>query len=215
MAALVGYLAELRYGWAYRILDARHFGVPQRRRRVFIVALDLERGLTADRAAEVLSVGTRCDRHPATGQPKGSNAADGIGAGISRALSTSQERIDADTESFVVRPPPDAGGDRAPDGLAGRVDDRGELVNALAPVGGGPDDNDAQAGHLVNTLRVGPQRPQDGGPGDTVPIVTASGIADDPLLPLGLDSHRYRCCGNGVVAPVAEFVGERLAAVFS
>jgi hypothetical protein len=45
--------------------------------------------------------------------------------------------------------------------------------------------------------------------------VTASGIADDPLLPLGLDSHRYRCCGNGVVAPVAEFVGERLAAVFS
>ena len=34
----------------------------------------------------------------------------------------------------------------------------------------------------------------------------------DPLLPLGLDSHRYRCCGNGVIAPVAEWIGERLAA---
>jgi DNA (cytosine-5)-methyltransferase 1 len=30
-------LSELGYGWAYRILDAQHFGVPQRRRRVFVV----------------------------------------------------------------------------------------------------------------------------------------------------------------------------------
>jgi site-specific DNA-cytosine methylase len=36
-------------------------------------------------------------------------------------------------------------------------------------------------------------------------------MSDDPLLPLGLDSHRYRCCGNGVVAPVAEWLGQRLA----
>jgi site-specific DNA-cytosine methylase len=24
-------------------------------------------------------------------------------------------------------------------------------------------------------------------------------------------THRYRCCGNGVVAPVAEWLGARLA----
>jgi site-specific DNA-cytosine methylase len=30
------------------------------------------------------------------------------------------------------------------------------------------------------------------------------------LDPPGLDSHRYRCCGNGVVAPVAEWLGWRL-----
>src|SRR5215831_15701165 len=30
-------LGELGYGWAYRVLDARWFGVPQRRRRVFVV----------------------------------------------------------------------------------------------------------------------------------------------------------------------------------
>ncbi len=33
----LGALAELGYGWAYRILDAQYFGVPQRRRRVFVV----------------------------------------------------------------------------------------------------------------------------------------------------------------------------------
>jgi len=44
----------------------------------------------------------------------------------------------------------------------------------------------------------------------TTAILLGDGPQDDPLLPLGLDSHRYRCCGNGVVAPVAEWVGERL-----
>lgn len=36
---------------------------------------------------------------------------------------------------------------------------------------------------------------------------------DDPLLPRGLDSHRYRCIGNGVIAPVAEWIGRRLIEV--
>ena len=35
--AFLGALGELGYGWAYRVLDAQHFGVPQRRRRVFVV----------------------------------------------------------------------------------------------------------------------------------------------------------------------------------
>ena len=35
--AFLGGLAELGYGWAYRVLDAQFAGVPQRRRRVFVV----------------------------------------------------------------------------------------------------------------------------------------------------------------------------------
>jgi DNA (cytosine-5)-methyltransferase 1 len=35
--AFLGALGELGYGWAYRVLDAQYFGVPQRRRRVFVV----------------------------------------------------------------------------------------------------------------------------------------------------------------------------------
>jgi DNA (cytosine-5)-methyltransferase 1 len=50
MGAVVGTLADLGYGWAYRVLDAQWFGVAQRRRRVFIVAVFGD----ARRAAEIL-----------------------------------------------------------------------------------------------------------------------------------------------------------------
>ena len=36
-ACLLKGMAEFGYGFAYRVLDAQHFGVPQRRRRVFVV----------------------------------------------------------------------------------------------------------------------------------------------------------------------------------
>lgn len=35
--SILGGMAQLGYGFAYRVLDAQHFGVPQRRRRVFVV----------------------------------------------------------------------------------------------------------------------------------------------------------------------------------
>jgi site-specific DNA-cytosine methylase len=54
-------LEELGYGWAYRVLDARWFGVPQRRRRVFIVGC----AGGAARAASVLAVCEGCGGHPA------------------------------------------------------------------------------------------------------------------------------------------------------
>src|SRR5579875_134000 len=37
MGTILASLGDLGYGWAYRVLDAQWFGVPQRRRRVFIV----------------------------------------------------------------------------------------------------------------------------------------------------------------------------------
>jgi len=35
--SFLGAVAELGYGFSYRMLDAQHFGVPQRRRRIFVV----------------------------------------------------------------------------------------------------------------------------------------------------------------------------------
>ena len=48
---ILGTLAQLRYGFAYRVLDAQWWGVPQRRRRVFVVGCA---GGDWRRAAEVL-----------------------------------------------------------------------------------------------------------------------------------------------------------------
>jgi DNA (cytosine-5)-methyltransferase 1 len=58
--SILGGMAELGYGFAYAVLDAQHFGVPQRRRRVFVV------GHLGDwrRAAAVLF-----ERHSLSGNP--------------------------------------------------------------------------------------------------------------------------------------------------
>jgi DNA (cytosine-5)-methyltransferase 1 len=58
--SILGGMVELGYGIAYRVLDAQHFGVPQRRRRVFVV------GYLGDwrRAAAVLF-----ERHSLSGHP--------------------------------------------------------------------------------------------------------------------------------------------------
>lgn len=37
LAAVLGLVGKLGYRWAYRVLDAQYIGVPQRRRRVFLV----------------------------------------------------------------------------------------------------------------------------------------------------------------------------------
>lgn len=57
----LGALAELGYGFAYRVLDAQYFGVAQRRRRVFVV------GYIGDwkRAAAVLFERESMSGHPA------------------------------------------------------------------------------------------------------------------------------------------------------
>jgi DNA (cytosine-5)-methyltransferase 1 len=80
---VLGTLADIGYGLAWRVLDSRFFGVPQRRRRVFIVGAvaDGDPRAAAERAGQILAVGTRCPRHPATRTEAGSDVAGTLGGG--------------------------------------------------------------------------------------------------------------------------------------
>jgi site-specific DNA-cytosine methylase len=79
--------------------------------------------------------------------------------------------------------------------------------------------------YALDTPDVGSYHQRDRVHGDLAPALDATGDSpsdtpltwagaqgdpDEAMLPAGLDSHRYRCCGNGVVAPVAEWIGRRL-----
>ena len=76
----LGMLAELGYGFAYRVLDAQYFGVAQRRRRVFVVA----NVRSWQRAAAVLFESHSLQGHPA---PSRETAKDVAGTFTARANS--------------------------------------------------------------------------------------------------------------------------------
>jgi DNA (cytosine-5)-methyltransferase 1 len=245
MAALLGALVELGYGVGYRVLDARHFGVPQRRRRVFILGVTPGGRAGAEFAAEVLSVGSRCRRHPPTGVEAGEGAAGGADDSIDvvSPLDTALGHHGAGwpdqsvAAGHLLGASPDPDRVRAADGLARRLDDRGGVAipfsevagTVLSPNGGNRTtdlNNELVAHYRKSTRAASAEHDETWVPDDTtntlngfdvgdaraVELVTGpGGMTDDPLLPLGLDSHRYRCCGNGVVADVAEWIGYRLA----
>ena len=79
-------LGQLGYGFAYRVLDAQHFGVPQRRRRVFVV------GYLGDwrRAAAVLF-----ERHSMQGNtPPSREAGQGFATDVAPSLTASGRGIE-------------------------------------------------------------------------------------------------------------------------
>ena len=80
--SFLGALEQLGYGWSYRVLDAQYFGVPQRRRRVFVVASLGGR----DVAASVLLKPESLCWHPAPRRKKGQGVAADAGAGVEAGL---------------------------------------------------------------------------------------------------------------------------------
>lgn len=156
----------------WRVLDAQNFGVPQRRRRVFVVAGP--RAL-ARRVVEVLLEPESSERDSAKGGKSwedlaaetGGRAATSSGGGlteIAQCLSTRQ-RDDLDTGSFVLdnaEPLQDVIGTLSPGAHGsgpGTVNGQDAYTGQLVPVRvsaltrqlgtGGPDDNHAQAGWLI------------------------------------------------------------------
>ena len=68
---VIGTMADLGYSVGWRVLDAQHFGVPQRRRRVFIVG----RRATSGGVAEILFKSEGLRRDPASSKQAGQDLA--------------------------------------------------------------------------------------------------------------------------------------------
>lgn len=98
-----------------------------------------------------------------------------------------------------------AGGPR-PSREAGEV--CGALLASSVGAGGGPDDNAAQAGHLIpSTVGVRQLMP--------VERERLQGFPDEWTVPAGSDAARNRCLGNAVAVPVAQWIGARIVGVLS
>lgn len=294
LARLLREMDELGYGVSWRTLDARYFGVPQRRRRVFLVA-----SLGSDRSAEVLfeceggcghSVARRAswqdspsasDERPHVAGAllaryhKGPTSTvedgqlvvttaltrGGLGGGFG------PDDNDAQGNKLVISPKVVADGVRAADGMAGGLDDSSaRAMGAASPSKEEVEQHaysireDAKAGNFsatpidtalsLNAVWPSPQSHHaqtfiaaayrkssrvstPGSPEtwvddgventlntfDTTDVRTTHAVVgsfiqeNDILNPEGMDSNRYKVCGNGVVSNVAEWIGVRLAEV--
>lgn len=84
MAAVVSGLEDLGYGWAYRVVDGRHFGTPQRRRRVLIVGCRGGDTFAAGRVLGLVGAGSEVAAPDAgAARPRGPQAVAGpVGPGL-------------------------------------------------------------------------------------------------------------------------------------
>jgi DNA-cytosine methyltransferase len=252
---------ELGYSVAWRTLDARYFGVAQRRRRVFIVASLIKDGpgqvlfecegvcghLGTSAQARQETSGGSADRagvwgtfHPPF-DPNRMRDLDGVAVRVddqqlvenSTTVQTDPQRVgnfelyDFPKDSVA----PSMAATRARNQIAYSIREDAkannfsaneiQVANALQALWPGEQSHHAQTfiigssydGYNQKLDPDGPHRTLRIGRDSTDFVVAEPGVAEDQLLPEGLDMHRYRVCGNGIAAPVAEWIARRIIAV--
>lgn len=190
----LGTLADIGYGLAWRVLDAQYWGVPQRRRRIFLVGYlgDYRPAGAVLFEPESLRRDTPESRKKRPGITQSLTGCLGRGgpddtraqgnfyiSSRARTLSTSNQRIDYETETFVTAP----------------VTTRGYADNA------------AQESKLI---------PSQTGVRRLTPLECErlQGFPDGWTdIPGASDTARYKALGNSMCVPVMRWIGEKIARV--
>ena len=223
MGTVISALAQRGYGLAYRVLDAQYFGVPQRRRRVFIVGSLGDNGRTP---AEILSIAESRSGYLEKNRTKKKGFAD-----------TVEESLEFSQRDLVLFDPHRSDGARI----------QKNTVNTLTAAMGTGGNNGPMVAYSMHGAMVG--RSESAGPkgsgffGENEPsyTLTASSQARHGvvtvtenesmvrrLTPLECerlqgfpdhwtegqtDGHRYKQLGNAVTVPVVQWIIERLVKV--
>jgi DNA (cytosine-5)-methyltransferase 1 len=231
--AFLGAVVKLGYGFAYRVLDAQFFGVPQRRRRVFVV------GCLGDwrRAASVLFERESLCRNTSKGGSKRE------GSPSTSQVSVEGNYVPAKARTLSARYDGSPCIDRGPEFIAFSSKDYAADASSIAPTlramnhtgshanaGGqvaiafnarqdpdswqertGPLDTDGSTQAIQHAMRVRRLTPREcerlqGFPDDW----TAIEYRGKPAC----DGPRYKAIGNSMAVPVMRWIGQRLIADF-
>jgi DNA (cytosine-5)-methyltransferase 1 len=211
----LGALGQLGYRWSFRVLDAQHFGVPQRRRRVFVVA---HLGDGSDPAKvlfepESLRGDTAKGGKARQGAPRGAGKGAPSGGRPFRMTafgqyedddsgSTCKQRDYKDATDLVVQP------------VAMRESGQGYWLEDT--VSGTIDASMGQSGHANRVATIAVAQP-------TMAVRRLTprecerlqGFPDDwTLIPWrgkpAPDGPRYKAMGNSMAVPVMRWIGQRL-----
>lgn len=207
--SILGAMGELGYGWAYRVLDAQHFGVPQRRRRVFVVGC---LG-SATRAAAVLFERHSLQGHSAPRRKAGKEVAVGaegcIGErSVAQCLTTGTgQRYDPETETLLpivfdprqIHHPANFSNPRP-----------GDPCHPLRATGNCEPAIICPQQHKIRASGVRRLTPRE--------CERLQGFPDDyTLVPHNnkpvADGPRYKAIGNSMAVPVMRWIGTRIQAV--
>jgi DNA (cytosine-5)-methyltransferase 1 len=180
LAIILAGLDEIGFDASWAVLDAQHFGVPQRRRRVFVVAGPRGRG-----PEQVLSVCESCDGTAQEGRPTEAQPAYTLTASV---RGTGDGHGNAWNSNYITGPVP-------------------TRTDSVKPKRGRGADHDTFIPEGTRVRRLTPRECERlmGWPDDHTRWGADGSEISDP--------QRYKMCGNGVVAPVAEWLGHRLLAV--
>jgi DNA (cytosine-5)-methyltransferase 1 len=199
-ATFLGALGELGYGFAYRILDAVHFGVAQRRRRVFVIG----NSRSWQRAAAVLFERENLSKNLAPRRKKGKQIAPSVSVGVEMCGSLTLNSM--------------AGGQRQPCVTHVSVAVQGTLIGRdenSGPNGSGADETGSMFTltktdvHAVTTQNMQVRRltPTEcerlqGFPDGYTDVQYRNKPATD--------GARYRALGNSMAVPVMKWIGNRI-----